>query len=62
MSTQMTLLTVTDLHRSAALLEALSEAVVQRKPDIVALVGAGAIAFDGMHMWVTGAENTVTEL
>ena len=38
MSKQITLLTVTDLHRSAALLEALSEAVVQRKPDIVALV------------------------
>ena len=45
MSNQMTLLTVTDLHRSGALLEALSEAVVQRKPDIVALVGDFLHAF-----------------
>jgi len=34
-----TLLTVTDLHRSTALLEALRIAVIQHMPDVVALVG-----------------------
>ena len=52
----MTLLTVTDLHRSAALLEALSEAVVQRKPDIVALVGDFQHAFDDNEGRVTVEE------
>ena len=40
------MLTVADLHRSAALLDALREAVVQHKPDVVALVGDFLHGFD----------------
>ena len=45
MSITATFLTVSDLHRSAALLMALSEVVAQRKPDMVALVGDVLHAF-----------------
>jgi Icc-related predicted phosphoesterase len=38
-TTKTTVLTVFDLHISTALLEALREAVVEHKPDSVALVG-----------------------
>jgi Icc-related predicted phosphoesterase len=46
MATKTTVLTVSDLHRSAALLEALREAVVQHKPDLVAVVGDVLHGFD----------------
>ena len=46
MTTKTTVLTVADLHRSTALLEALREAVVEHKPDIVALVGDFLHGFD----------------
>ena len=46
MSIKTTLLTVTDLHRSSRLLQALGEAVAQHKPDVVALVGDFLHAFD----------------
>jgi Icc-related predicted phosphoesterase len=46
MSITTTLLTVTDLHRSARLLRALSEVVAEHKPDMVALVGDFLHAFD----------------
>jgi predicted phosphodiesterase len=46
MTTKTTVLTVADLHRSTALLEALREAVVEHKPDIVALVGNFLHGFD----------------
>jgi Icc-related predicted phosphoesterase len=45
MSCKTTLLTVTDLHRRAALLEELGEAVARQKPDMVALVGDFLHAF-----------------
>ena len=46
MSSRTTLLTVTDLHRSAGLLRALNEVVARHKPDMVALLGDFLHAFD----------------
>jgi Icc-related predicted phosphoesterase len=56
MSSKLTLLTVTDLHRRAVLFEALSEAVAERKPDILALVGDFLHAFNDEQGRVTTEE------
>ena len=56
MSKTTTVLTVSDLHRNTALLAALREAVVQHKPDVVALVGDFLHGFDDNKGRVTAEE------
>ncbi|SPE50798.1 conserved hypothetical protein [Verrucomicrobia bacterium] len=64
MSTKTTVLTVTDLHRSAALLAALREAVVRYKPNLVALVGDVLHGFDdnSYRMSVLGSAKLLSQL